>query len=229
MGEICARLDGIPLAIELAAARTRSMTPAEIAGMLDRRFALLGGTRRTGAGRHQTLKQAVDWSYDLLDPAQRDLFDRLGIFAGTFDVAAVMAVADVDELTARAGLDALVDRCLVEADPTGATTRYRLLETLRQYAHDRLAESRLRLEETSSRHASRYADTGRVRVRGHPQSPTRPTGYSGSTPTWRTTGPRSTGPCRPGSPTWRCGYSPACSTRLGSGNATRCWPGPPRR
>src|SRR5206468_1834361 len=83
VGEICRRLDGIPLAIELAAARVVAMTSTEIAELLDQRFRLLTGGRRTAVERHQTLRRTVDWSYSLLDEPERMVFDRLGVFAGT--------------------------------------------------------------------------------------------------------------------------------------------------
>ena len=93
VGEICRRVDGIPLAIELAAARTTSMSPADVAAHLDERFRLLTGKRRGRLERHQTLRATVDWSYQLLDDDVRLVFDRLGVFAGTFDAAAAIAVA----------------------------------------------------------------------------------------------------------------------------------------
>ncbi len=98
--QICERLDGIPLAIEFAAARSRSMMPADILARLDERFRLLSGGRRGGRERHQTLLAAVEWSYDLLDGDERELFDRLAVFPGSFDLAAVESVCtggQVDE------------------------------------------------------------------------------------------------------------------------------------
>ena len=95
--EICRRLDAIPLAIELAAARVTSMSPAEIAGLLDERFRLLTGGRRRGIERHQTLRATVEWSYSLLDERERVAFDRLGVFAGSFDADAATAVAGDDD------------------------------------------------------------------------------------------------------------------------------------
>jgi predicted ATPase len=86
--EVCHRLDGIPLALELAAARVAALTPAEIAGLLDERFRLLTGGRRTAVERHQTLRAAVDWSYGLLSDSERVVFDRLAVFAGGFTLAA---------------------------------------------------------------------------------------------------------------------------------------------
>ena len=99
VAEICRRFDGIPLAIELAAARVRSMGPDEIAGLFDERFRLLTGGRRRGVERHQTLRAAVEWSYALLDERGRMVFDRLGVFAGSFDADAATSVARGDEFT----------------------------------------------------------------------------------------------------------------------------------
>ena len=145
VGEVCRRLDGIPLAIELAAARVGSMSPSEIAGLLDERFRLLRGGRRTAMERHQTLRATVDWSYSLLSDTERSVFDRLGVFAGSFDAAAVRAVVTdeaLDGWDALDGLASLVAKSMVVADETpDGTTRYALLETLRAYARERLDEA----------------------------------------------------------------------------------------
>jgi tetratricopeptide (TPR) repeat protein len=133
---VCRRLDGIPLAIELAAARTRAMSVEQIASHLDERFRLLTRGARTAVPRQQTLQGAIDWSYELLGPPERELFDLLGVFAGGFDLAAVAAVAGIDELEALDLVDSMVGKSMVEADP--GHDRYQLLETLRQYAWDRL-------------------------------------------------------------------------------------------
>ena len=141
IAQICRRLDGIPLAIELAAARVRMMNPAEIASRLDERFRLLTGGSRTTVERHQTLRQAVDWSYDLLDSRERELLKRLGVFAGGFTLDAAEATAAggaLDVFGVLDGLGQLVDKSLVVADETDHGTRYRLLETIRQYALERL-------------------------------------------------------------------------------------------
>jgi hypothetical protein len=98
VGEICRRVDGIPLAIELAAARTASMSPADVASHLDERFRLLTGKRRGRVERHQTLRATVEWSYQLLDDNERAVFDRLGVFAGSFEAPAAVAVAGGDDL-----------------------------------------------------------------------------------------------------------------------------------
>jgi predicted ATPase len=143
IGAICARLDGVPLAIELAAARWRSLGPAELLARLDDRFRLLRGGGRGGLERHQTLRATVSWSYQLLDATQRALFDRLAVFAGGFDLPAAEAVcgfAPLDELDIVDVLGALVDKSLVVADHADRVTRFRLLETLRQYGEERLEE-----------------------------------------------------------------------------------------
>jgi predicted ATPase/class 3 adenylate cyclase len=145
MGEICRRVDGIPLAIELAAARTASMSPIDIASRLDERFRLLTGKRRGRVERHQTLRATVEWSYQLLSGDERVVFDRLGVFAGSFDGPAAVAVAggdDLDSWDVTDALSSLVAKSMLGADtgPDG-TTRYGMLETLRQFARERLDES----------------------------------------------------------------------------------------
>ena len=141
IAQICERLDGVPLAIELAAARVGMLTPSELAQRLDERFRILTGSERGAVERHQTLRAAIDWSYDLLGDDERTLLDRLSVFAGGFTLAAAEAVAsgggirstDVFDLLAH-----LVARSLVVADAEETETRYRLLETIRQYAQERL-------------------------------------------------------------------------------------------
>ena len=160
---ICGRLDGIPLAIELAAARVRSMTPTEMAGRLDDRFRLLRGGRRGGLERHQTLRATVQWSHQLLTGQERALFDRLAVFAGGFDLDSAEAVcADdtIDPLDVGDLLAALVDKSMVVADRHGPRTRYRLLETLRQYGEERLAEDG-ELAPLRDRHLDHYLATAR--------------------------------------------------------------------
>jgi predicted ATPase/class 3 adenylate cyclase len=157
--QICTRLDGIPLAIELAAARVQAMTPTEIAARLDDQFRLLSTGRRAAVERHQTLRRAIDWSYDLLTADEQRVLQRLSVFAGGFALDAAEAVAAHDEIDAVDVLDhvaALVRRSLVNADPEGGRTRYWLLETIRQYAQDRLEESG-DAEATNRRHAGHYA------------------------------------------------------------------------
>jgi predicted ATPase/class 3 adenylate cyclase len=145
VGEICRRVDGIPLAIELAAARTASMSPIDIASHLDERFRLLSGRRRGRVERHQTLRATVEWSYQLLDPDERVIFDRLGVFTGTFEGPAAVAVAggaDLDSWEVTDALSSLVAKSMlgVETGPDG-TSRYAMLETLRQFAREQLDQS----------------------------------------------------------------------------------------
>ena len=137
--EMCTRLDGIPLAVELAAARCRSMTPAEINDRLRDRFRLLRGGRAT-TERHRTLQAAVAWSYDYLEPDERRLFDHFALFADGSLVDGIAAVAELDEYDALDLIDRLVARSMVTPVSTALGTRYRQPETLRLFAEDRLAE-----------------------------------------------------------------------------------------
>ena len=141
--EVCRRLDGVPLALELAAARAATMTLSEIAGGLDDRFRLLASGRRHSAPRHQTLRAAVDWSHQLLDESAQRLLRRIAVFAGGFDAEAARAVAVLpgEDLDVDATLATLVRCSMVQRDRTVAGTRYRLLETIRSYAQDRLMEA----------------------------------------------------------------------------------------
>jgi predicted ATPase/DNA-binding SARP family transcriptional activator len=142
--EICRRLDGVPLAIELAAARTRSLPPADLMDRLGDRLRLMTGGRRRSVERHQTLRATIQWSYDLLSPPERMLFRRLSIFAGSFDLRAVETVAtdaeldvtDVNEL-----LGDLVERSMVMVESGVYGRRFRLLETMRQFGAEHLAGS----------------------------------------------------------------------------------------
>jgi predicted ATPase/DNA-binding CsgD family transcriptional regulator len=136
---LCQRLDGLPLAIELAAARVRSFSPAELAAHVDQRFDLLTGGARTAPPRHRTLRAAIDWSYQLLDEDERMLFDQLGVFPADFDYQAVQAVCATGARDALLRLlPALVNKSLVSALGGDTTRRYRLLESLRAYAAARL-------------------------------------------------------------------------------------------
>ncbi|MGO9286353.1 MAG: ATP-binding protein, partial [Mycobacterium sp.] len=136
--EICGRLDGIPLAIELAASRMASMTAIEVRDRLDQRFRLLVGTRR-GLARHQTLRHAVAWSYDLLDDTEKALLDRCSVFAGGFDLESACAVMGSDDDFATLDLlDALVRKSLLVADRSAGRTRFAMLETIRQFAEEQL-------------------------------------------------------------------------------------------
>src|SRR5271156_3947674 len=136
--EICRRLDGIPLAIELASSRMASMTAIEVADRLDHRFRLLVGSRR-GPQRHHTLRHAVAWSYDLLDDAEKALLDRCSVFAGGFDLESACAVMGSDDDFATLDLlDALVRKSLLVAGRSSGRTRFSMLETIRQFAEDQL-------------------------------------------------------------------------------------------
>jgi predicted ATPase len=150
VSDICCRLDGMPLAIELAAARVGVLAPAQIAERLQHSLSLLAATRRTALTRQQTLTATIDWSHDLLDDPERKLFRRLGAFAGTFDLAAVEFVCD-GELDV---LAALVDKSLVTVEEHGGVARYLLLDTVRHYAREKLvaAGERAELEERHRRH-----------------------------------------------------------------------------
>jgi predicted ATPase len=139
--EICRKLDGIPLAIELAASRMVSMTAVEVRDRLDDRFRLLVGSRR-GLERHQTLRHAVQWSHDLLSTDEKALLARCSVFAGGFDLAGACAVfGSSDEIATLDLLDALVRKSLVVADRSGARTRFTMLETIRQFAEEQLVAS----------------------------------------------------------------------------------------
>jgi predicted ATPase len=136
--EICRRLDGIPLAIELAASRMASMTASEVRDRLDHRFRLLVGSRR-GLGRHQTLRHAVAWSYDHLDDAEKVLLQRCSVFAGGVDLQSACAVTGSDDdFAALDLLDALVRKSLLVADRSSGRTRFSMLETIRQFAEEQL-------------------------------------------------------------------------------------------
>jgi predicted ATPase/class 3 adenylate cyclase len=171
IAQLCRRLDGIPLAIELAAARRRSMTPAEILSHLDQRFRVLTGGRRTAIGRHHTMRNAVDWSYDLLDADEQSLLHHLAVFAGTFDLAAVEALTagpDLDVFDVVDVVGQLVDKSLLVADTRHARTRYRLFETIRDYAWERLEQAG-EVDEYSRRHAVHYvgfAEAARIGIEG---------------------------------------------------------------
>jgi predicted ATPase/class 3 adenylate cyclase/DNA-binding CsgD family transcriptional regulator len=144
VAEICARLDGLPLAIELAAARVRALSLAEILDSLHDRFRLLTGGARTAVRRQQTLRASVDWSHALLTEPERVLFRRLAAFMRGFDLDGAQSVCGGGEVERYQVLDQLtllVDKSLVVAENTSGRTRYRLLETVRQYAQEKLGES----------------------------------------------------------------------------------------
>ncbi|MCX5334606.1 BTAD domain-containing putative transcriptional regulator [Streptomyces sp. NBC_00140] len=158
--EICRRLDGLPLAIELAAARLRMLTPRQIADRLDDRFRLLTSGSRTVLPRQQTLRAVVDWSWELLDEDERDVLRRLSVFAGGCDLAAAEAVCGPVALEA---LGSLVDKSLVVAAPSGerGEMRYRLLETVAEYAGERLDETGRR-GEAERAHLTYYRELART-------------------------------------------------------------------
>ncbi|WP_374116934.1 AfsR family transcriptional regulator [Streptomyces sp. MNU76] len=168
--EICRRLDGLPLAIELAAARLRMLTPRQIADRLDDRFRLLTSGSRTVLPRQQTLRAVVDWSWELLDEDERDVLRRLSVFAGGCDLAAAEAVCGPAALEA---LGSLVDKSLVVAAPSATTDgsgssggsggemRYRLLETVVEYAGERLDETGTR-PAAERAHLTYYRELARV-------------------------------------------------------------------
>jgi predicted ATPase len=158
VGQLCRRLDGLPLAIELAAARISAMTTAELARRLDRRFDTLAGGRRRAVQRHQTLRAAIDWSYQLCSEAERWLLARLAVFAGGCTDEAAEVVCGTDPLSGGAIFEllaGLVTKSLVVAQRDGAATRYRLLETIREYGEDRLAEYG-ETDQLRHRHAEYY-------------------------------------------------------------------------
>jgi hypothetical protein len=170
---VCVRLDGIPLALELAAARLGSLSVSEVSARLDQRFGLLTGGSRTALPRHQTLRALIDWSYDLLNPGERLVLDRLSVFAWGWTLEAAEAVAvggDAEEWLVLDHLAALVGRSLVQAEDTDGSTRYRLLETVRQYAAERLAlRACAELDQTRATHRDHYlalVETAETRLRG---------------------------------------------------------------
>jgi predicted ATPase/DNA-binding CsgD family transcriptional regulator len=147
--EICRRLDGLPLAIELAAARSAVLAPAALLDRLERRLPLLTGGPRDQPDRLRTMRGAITWSEDLLDAPTQSLLRRLGVFVGGFPLPAAEAVADA-ETPVLDGLAALLDSGLLQRDTTGGEPRFRMLETVREYALDRLTAAG---EETVARHA----------------------------------------------------------------------------
>ena len=160
VAEICRRLDGMPLAIELAAARVRALSLPQIADSLNDRFRLLTGGARTAVRRQQTLRASVDWSHALLTEPERTLFRRLAVFQGGFDLEASQAVGggtEVERYQILDQLSLLVDKSLVVAEDTSGTMRYRLLETVRQYALEKLGESG-EADAVRDRHCDHYTD-----------------------------------------------------------------------
>jgi predicted ATPase/class 3 adenylate cyclase len=174
VAQLCRRLDGIPLAIELAAARVRSLSPEDLVNRLDQRFKLLTRGSRAALERHQTLRSTIDWSYDLLSPTERAALNQLSVFAGSCDLVAAEAVPQGELLAAPDVADVLsqlVDKSLVAVDESNARTRYRLLETIRQYAQERL-EASDDAPAARRRHADHYvavAEAAGPELRGRDQ------------------------------------------------------------
>ncbi len=164
---ICRRLDGIPLALELAAARLSAMSVSQVAARLDQRFRLLTGGSRNAMPRQQTLQATVDWSFGLLSEQERATLTRLSVFAGGFDLDAAEAIcasADVDALDVLDLLGSLVDKSLVVADHTPQSVRYRLLETIRQYSAQELlrAAGDAEVLRVRDQHARYYLDLAKA-------------------------------------------------------------------
>jgi predicted ATPase len=165
---ICRRLDGIPLAIELAAARVATLGIEELAARRDNRFWLLTSGHRTAMPRHQTLRATLDWSYELLSEPERVVLRRLAIFLGGFTLPATSAVATDDEIAASEVVDCvanLVAKSLVTADAGSAMAGYRLIETTRAYSREKLVQAG-EFEAAARRHARRYLDLLDRRRRG---------------------------------------------------------------
>src|SRR5206468_846742 len=140
---VCRRLDGIPLALELAAARVRSLSVEEVDERLDQRFRLLTGGSRTALPRQQTLRSLIDWSYDLLDEREQALFERLSVFAGGWTLSAaeqVCAGERLDEWDIVDLLTSLTDKSLAFSEQRDGSTRYRYLESVRHFALEKAAE-----------------------------------------------------------------------------------------
>ncbi|HUB71506.1 MAG TPA: adenylate/guanylate cyclase domain-containing protein [Acidimicrobiales bacterium] len=158
---ICRRLDGLPLALELAAARLRSMTVAELEARLGNHLQLLSASSRTSVTRQQTMRALVDWSYQMLSPPERSTFRRLSVFAGPFDLVAAVVVSQSEEVDGDAAEEAvfsLVDKSLVQTGTEGAFTRFRVLESIRQFAEEQLGASEEEREEARAHLVRHYAD-----------------------------------------------------------------------
>ncbi|MCU1602619.1 MAG: cyclase [Frankiales bacterium] len=154
--EVCETLDGLPLGIELAAARMAAMSAIEVRDRLGARFRLLRA-QAAGPARQQTLLRAVGWSYDLLDADEQQLLRSAAVFSGGFDLASISAVVGADDAEVLGQLDSLVRKSVIVADHVATRTRYRLYETIRQFAEDRLTEAG-GLERTRDHHAAHFAD-----------------------------------------------------------------------
>jgi predicted ATPase/class 3 adenylate cyclase len=175
LAELVARLEGIPLALELAAARTRALSVADINARLKDRYKLLTGGSRTLQARQQTLRALVDWSYDLLNEPEKCVLGRLAVFVGGFDLAAAEAVCGaepIDTLDVLDLLGSLVDKSLVMHEERDEGSRYRMLETIREYAREKLDRQPAEAASTAARHCEHYfafAKAGRDGIRGADQ------------------------------------------------------------
>ena len=162
ISELCRRLDGLPLALELAASRVRVFTPVELVANLEERFRMLIGGRRSRMERHQTMRGTLDWSYDLCTTVEQAVFDRLSVFPAGFDLAAARAVAagdGVDDFDVVDVVPQLVDRSLLQrSTATDGTTRFRMLETMRAYGREHL-QHREQSDTVRERHALYFAST----------------------------------------------------------------------
>ena len=176
LASVCRRLDGVPFALELAAARLRSMSLVDLHRRLDQRFGLLTSGSRTALPRQRTLQATVDWSYDLLTATEQAVLDRLSVFVGSFDLAAAEDVCasggTADSLETADALASLVDKSLVASERSSGDLRYRMLETIRQYAADKLAAGGgAAVAMARDRHASHYlalAEHAAPALRGGP-------------------------------------------------------------
>ena len=243
VGDVCRALDGLPLAIELAAARIGTLTVDDLADRLDARFDLLR-TGRGGDARHQALRAVVDWSFELLGADERRLFLRLSVFAAAFDIAAAETVAADDNLPPGRVADLvarLAEQSMLTRPGPSGVGRYRMLETLRAYAASRLPE--VEAERLRRRHASVMVDLAE-RAEAGLYGPRRRRGRIGSSAGWMTCGPpgaepgtpaRSTAPCgspppSPGMPTGACGTicSPGGPGRPRRSRPIPAWPSPTR-
>ncbi|HYW86812.1 MAG TPA: helix-turn-helix domain-containing protein, partial [Chloroflexota bacterium] len=182
VAQICRCLDGLPLALELAAARLDALTVEELARRLDRRLSLLNGGNRAAQPRQQTLRATIDWSYQFLTPTQQRVFERLSVFANGWTLHAADAVCAGDGVADGDVLDALLQlirkSLVMRLDVRHGSARYRLLETLREYASEKLTERGVELSATRQRHAAYYSA---LVQRLDPASPTTLLPYSGET------------------------------------------------
>jgi predicted ATPase/DNA-binding CsgD family transcriptional regulator len=174
LAQVCNKLDGIPLAIELAAAKIRVLSVEQIAKRLDDRFRLLTGGSRTVLERHQTLRAAIDWSYNLLSSAEQVLFQRLSVFVGGWTLEAAESVCSDEAVKSEDVLnllEQLVNKSLVIAEEVRHEARYHMLETIRQYAYERLAQNGEEefLREKHTRWYVELAETAEPKLRGHGQ------------------------------------------------------------